>query len=81
MERQNVTLSLPKRLLRKAKVLAAQQDKSLSELMREALERRVNRNSDYQKARKHHLELLESGHDLGSRGELTFSRDELHDRG
>ncbi len=80
MERQNVTLSLPKPLLKKAKVMAAQQDKSLSELMREALERRVNQSADYEKARKRHLKLLELGLDLGSHGELTVSREELHDR-
>ncbi len=81
MERQNVTLSLPKPLLRKAKVLAAQQDKSLSELMREALEGRVNERSEYDKAKKRHLKLLERGLDLGSKGELTVSREELHERG
>jgi hypothetical protein len=80
MERQNVTLSLPKRLLKKAKVTAAQQEKSLSELMREALEQRINQSGEYDKAKKRHLRLLERGFDLGSRGELAFSREELHDR-
>ena len=36
MERQNVTLSLPKALLKKAKTLAVKKDKSLSDLLREA---------------------------------------------
>ena len=35
MERQNVTLSLPKSLLKKAKVTATSHDKSLSQLLRE----------------------------------------------
>ena len=81
MERQNVTLSLPRPLLRKAKVLAAREDKSVSELMREALERRINQDAQYNKAKKRHLELLERGLDLGSGGELPASREELHDRG
>ena len=38
MDRQNVTLSLPKSLLKKAKIVAAQEEKSLSELMREMLQ-------------------------------------------
>ena len=80
MERQNVTLSLPKPLLKKAKVAAAEQDKSLSELMREALEDRVNQSAEFENAKKRHLRLLERGFDLGSRGNLTVSRDELHDR-
>lgn len=81
MERQNVTLSLPKPLLRKAKVVAAQQDKSLSELMREALESRICRDAEYEKAKKRHLKLLARGLDLGSNGELAVSREEIHDRG
>ncbi len=80
MERQNVTLSLPKPLLKKAKVAAAQQDKSLSELMREALEQRINQSAEYEKAKRRHLKLLERGFDLGSRGELAVSREELHGR-
>ncbi len=80
MERQNVTLSLPKTLLRKAKVAAAQQDKSLSELMREALEDRVNQSAEFENAKKRHLRLLERGFDLGSRGKLAVSREELHGR-
>jgi hypothetical protein len=81
MDRQNVTLSLPKRLLKKAKITAAQQDKSLSELMREALEDRINQYGGYERAMKRHLKLLERGIDLGTRGELTVSREELHARG
>lgn len=80
MERQNVTLSLPKPLLKKAKVAAAQQDKSLSELMREALEHRINQSAEYERAKKRHLKLLERGFDLGSRGKLAVSREELHGR-
>ena len=37
MERQNVTLSLPKALLKKAKTLAVKKDSSLSDLLRGAL--------------------------------------------
>lgn len=80
MERQNVTLSLPKALLRKAKVLAAQQERSLSELMKEALERLTSQDADYEKARKRHLKLLKRGMDLGSGGNLSVTRDELHER-
>ena len=38
MEKQKVTLSLPRPLLKQAKIIAASQDKSLSQLMRESLE-------------------------------------------
>lgn len=41
MERRDVTLSLPKVLLEKAKALAAMEERSLSDLLRETLEEKV----------------------------------------
>ena len=61
MERQNVTLSLPKYLLKKAKILAATREKSLSELLRESPEDRIREANGYNKARKRQLKLLKEG--------------------
>lgn len=80
MERQNVTLSLPKPLLRKAKALATKAEKSLSELLREALEEKVNEESGYKKAKRSQLNLLKAGLDLGTEGYIKISREELHVR-
>ena len=80
MERQNVTLSMPKPLLRKAKVLAASREKSLSELLRESLEEKIRNASGYNQAKKRQLKLLNKGIDLGTKGNLSVSRDELHVR-
>ena len=80
MDRQNVTLSLPKSLLKKAKVVAAQEEKSLSQLMREVLQGKVEQRPGYQKAKQRHRSLLKKGLNLGTRGQPTFTRDELHDR-
>jgi metal-responsive CopG/Arc/MetJ family transcriptional regulator len=80
MERQNVTLSLPKPLLRKAKAVATKAEKSLSELLREALEEKVNEESGYKKAKRNQLNLLKVGLDLGTEGHLKISREELHAR-
>jgi hypothetical protein len=80
MERQNVTLSLPKPLLKKAKALAASMEKSLSVLLRESLEEKVDSASGFSKARERQVKLLRKGFDLGSKGRLTVSREELHDR-
>jgi len=80
MERQNVTLSLPKPLLRKAKAVATKAEKSLSELLREALEEKVNEESGYKKAKRRQLNLLKVGLDLGTEGYLKISREELHAR-
>ena len=80
MNRQNVTLSLPKLLLKKAKVIAARREKSLSELLRESLEEKVREANGYKKARQKQLKLLKEGLDLGTKGRITTTRDEVHDR-
>lgn len=80
MEKQNVTLSLPKSLLKKAKTLASKEDRSLSELLRETLEEKVMQNSGYQRARERQIALMKKGFDMGSKGKITITREELHER-
>ena len=80
MDRQNVTLSLPKSLLKKAKIVAAQEEKSLSELMREMLRGKVEQQTGYQKAKQRHLSLLKKGFNLGTKGRSSYTRDDLHAR-
>ncbi len=80
MDRQNVTLSLPKTLLKKAKIVAAQEEKSLSELMREVLRGKVEQQTGYAKAKQRHISLLKKGLNLGTKGRFSYTRDELHDR-
>ncbi|OGW44367.1 MAG: CopG family transcriptional regulator [Nitrospirae bacterium RBG_13_41_22] len=80
MERQNVTLSLPKALLRKAKMIAAKREKSLSELLRESLEEKVRQETGYKEAMERQIRLMKKGFDLGTKGQITISRDELHER-
>lgn len=81
MEKQNVTLSIPKALLKQAKLIAARQDKSLSQLLKESLEEKVRDEVDYGKARKRQLQHLRKGLDLGSMGKVKAARDDLHARG
>jgi len=80
MERQNVTLSLPKALLKKAKTLAVKKDKSLSDLLRETLEEKVKEETGYQRAKNRQISLMEKGFDMGTKGKITISREELHER-
>ena len=75
MDRQNVTLSLPKTLLRKAKNVAAQEEKSRSEGKRESLRRKVEQKPGYQKAKQRHLSLLKKGLNLGTKGRSSYTRD------
>ena len=81
MEKQNVTLSIPKALLGQAKIMAVTQGKSLSQLLKDALEEKVREEADYNKAQKRQLRLLKKGLDLGTKGQVKISRDDLHARG
>jgi predicted transcriptional regulator len=76
----NVTLALPKRLLQRAKAMAAKERKSLSSLMVEALTHRIEAEERYQEARIRHQALLEAGAKLGTQGKSTWTREDLHGR-
>lgn len=80
MEKQNVTLSLPKTLLKRAKVLAAVSEKSLSELMRESLEEKVRFANGYDRAKERQTRYLDQGFDLGTNGRLGVTREDIHAR-
>lgn len=80
METQNVTLSIPKDILRRAKMIAIERDTSLSGLLTQTLEEIVVQADEYSQARDRHLDLLAQGLDLGTQGIATWSREELHER-
>lgn len=79
-ETQNITLALPRWLLRKVKHLAVEREKSVSRLLAETLEELVTRNDAYAEARRRALHDLEHPRDLGTFGKITWTRDELHER-
>ena len=80
IEKQNVTLSLPKSLLRQAKIVATEQKKSLSGLMIELLTELVEHKEEYAAAKRRHLALLAEDNDLGTNGKITWTRESLHER-
>lgn len=80
METQNVTLSIPKPILRKAKLLAVERQTSLSRLMTQLLSDLVEHSDQYAEARQRHLAWLEHGANLGTNGAITWTREELHER-
>jgi predicted transcriptional regulator len=79
-EHQNITLRLPRELLRRVKRVAADRDTSVSALMSEALSRLADEDRRYVAARKRAVAALRSPRSLGTGGRRTWSRDELHDR-
>jgi hypothetical protein len=80
METQNITLSLPKELVRKAKLIAVERQTSISGLLKEFLTEAVAQEDRYAKARSRHLEALREGADLGTRGRIGRTREDLHER-
>lgn len=80
MERQNVTLSIPRDVLRKAKHLAIDKQTTLSGLLTSTLEELVAREENYREAYKRQLQLLDQGLDLGLQGQVNWNREEVHER-
>ena len=79
--KKNVTLSLPEPLLRKFRVYAAEHNRSMSALMTEAIRGVTEQEADREKAKRRFLERARKAKDRGTGGEITWTRDELHDRG
>jgi len=77
---RNVTLSLPTQVLRQLKRIAERRQTSISRLATEALEELAAREDAYAQARDEHLAWLEHGADLGTNGQITWSRESLHER-
>ena len=80
METQNITLSIPKEILLKVKLLAVKRQTSVSGLLTQTLEMLVQQEDAYAHARQRHLQWLEQGIDLGTDGQVVTRRDELHER-
>jgi hypothetical protein len=74
----NITLKLDRDLIRKARVLAAEQDTSVSGLLSEQLEKMLNERKMYERAKKRALARLKRGYDLGYTP--PASRDEFYER-
>ncbi len=79
-QNQNITLSLPRELLKRVKRLAVDRDTSVSSLMTETLARLADDDRRYSAARKRALAALRSHRSLGTDGRPTWTRGELHER-
>jgi hypothetical protein len=76
--KQNLTVSLDRRTIQKAKIIAARESTSISELVSRQIDTLVSKDDDYERAKRRAFELLDQGFDLG--GEIRVTRDELHER-
>lgn len=80
MEKQNITLSLPREILKKGKVLAARKGISLNELVRELLQANTEDDGEYQASAERQIKRMKEGIQLGTKGKIAWKRDQLHQR-
>jgi hypothetical protein len=76
--KQNLTISLDRQTIRKAKIVAARRETSISGLLAQQIEILVGEEEAYERAERQAVALLEEGFHLGGRGPV--SREELHER-
>jgi hypothetical protein len=77
-KKQNVTISLSRETIQKAKVLAARRCTSISGLLAEQIEALIGTEEEYARSERAALALLKKGFHLG--GVIPVGRDELHER-
>jgi hypothetical protein len=76
--KQNLTISLDRQTIRKAKIVAAKHSTSISGLVTRQIEILVGEEEAYERAERQAMSLLDQGFHLG--GVIRASRDELHER-
>ncbi len=77
-DKQNVTISLSRQVLKKARILAARRETSISGLLAQEVEFLVGQEEAYERAENQALALLDKGFHLG--GVIRVSREQLHER-
>ena len=76
--KQNVTVSLDRKTIQKAKICAARRSTSISGLLAHQIEILVGEDEAYEQAERQAMILLDQGFHLG--GAIRVGRDELHER-
>jgi hypothetical protein len=79
MDHQNVTLSLPRHIVLKARHIAVERGTSLSKLLSAYLEEVVQREPEYERARRDALAMMCQGLPMGF-DEPQSTREQLHER-
>jgi hypothetical protein len=76
--KQNLTISLDRQTIRKAKIVAARRDTSISGLLAQQIEILVGEEEAYERAERQAVALLDEGFHLG--GGAPASREDLYER-
>jgi hypothetical protein len=80
MEKQNITLSLPKELLAKIKHIAVDKNSSVSGLLTKTLEDIVRQDNSYHEAKARQVSMMKKGFEMGFQGKKRWRREDLYDR-
>ena len=76
--KQNITLSIDKELIQKAKAIAAHRQTSVSGMLRTELRKAIEETERYQWAKRRAMVNLKKGFHLG--GRVIAFREDLHER-
>ncbi len=76
--KQNLTITLERELVVKARVISAKRRTSVSRMVSDELRRIIERDEQYHSAKQKALANLRKGFHMG--GRITASRDDLHER-
>ncbi len=76
--KQNLTISLSREVIKKARILAARRETSISGLLAQQIELLIGNEEAYPRAERQATELMEQGFHLG--GGLRVRREDLHER-
>jgi hypothetical protein len=77
-QKQNLTISLDREAIRKARIVAARRSTSISGLLARQIEILIGEEEAYERAERQAMALLDEGFHLG--GGKPSARDELHER-
>ena len=77
-EKQNLTVTLSKQTVQKARILAAKRSTSISGLVAGQIDRLISEDEAYETAHRTALDLMNRGFHMG--GSHTLDRDSLHER-
>ena len=69
---------IEKDIIKKGKIIAAQKDTSISRMLSEHLKQVIDKEEQYEAAKRSALRTLRKGFHLG--GEITWKREELYER-
>jgi hypothetical protein len=79
MSTRNLTLTLPEELVRRARIVAAARDTSISALVAEYLEELAQQEDDYELVWAEEQRLMREGLPMRV-GDVTWSRADVHER-